>query len=263
MWHNKGIMNYINLPALKAALPQLQQSWQTARPFRHLYYDGFFYPDKAELVLQQYPEVSEGVWDGTTYIHQRNKFTKRKFDKGSVLQDVFDELNSEEFVHFLEKLTGIQGLSGDEKLFGGGLHQSIKGAFLDVHVDFNYNPETKYHRRLNVLVYMNKDWKDEYEGHLQLWDMQKREMVSKIAPIFNRMAMFETNEVSFHGHPEPLNTPAGISRKSLAVYFYTPNRPKQEVAADHNTIFVNTEGLAGKIKTLFSGLKALKERLFR
>lgn len=255
-------MNYINLPALEAALPRLQENWQQARPFRHLYYDQFFYADKAELILSQYPDVDEGLWDGTTYIHQKNKFTRRKFVKGSVLQDVFNELNSAAFIGFLEKLTGIEGLSGDEKLFGGGLHQSTKGAFLDVHVDFNYNPETKYHRRLNVLVYMNKDWKDEYEGHLQLWDMEKEVMVERIAPLFNRMAMFETNEISFHGHPVPLNTPRGVSRKSLAVYFYTRTRPDREVATDHNTIFVNTAGISGKIKTLLSGLKALKERLF-
>ncbi len=256
-------MTYINLPALTANLPQLQLNWRESKPFRHLFYDNFFYPEKAEQILAQYPDVTRGTWDGTTYIHQKNKFTLRRFQEGDLLHDVFNELNSPPFIRFLERLTGIEGLEGDKKLFGGGLHQSTKGAFLDVHVDFNYHPETQYHRRLNVLVYMNKDWKDEYEGHLQLWDMERNIMVEKIAPLFNRMAMFETNEHSFHGHPVPLNTPQGVSRKSLAVYFYTPTRPATEVATDHNTIFVNTAGVTGLLKTFLSGLKALKERLLK
>lgn len=256
-------MQYINLVQLKNDLPAIRRQWEEAKPFRHLVYDNFFYREKAELILQQYPAVSQGKWDGTTYIHQKNKFALRRFEKGSVLADVFNELNSTAFIDFLKQLSGIEDIVGDEKLFGGGLHQSVTGAFLDVHVDFNYNPENKYHRRLNVLVYMNKDWKEEYEGHLQLWDMERKEMIQKIAPLFNRMVMFETNERSFHGHPVPLNTPKGISRKSLAVYFYTATRPDREVAADHNTIFVNTSGVSGKIKTFLSGLKALKERLFK
>lgn len=254
-------MNYINLPALDADLPMLQTKWERSVPFRHLVYDNFFYPEKAELILKQYPNVTRGAWDGTTYIHQKNKFILRHFSPATVLKEVFDELNSAAFIQFLERLTGIEGLTGDEKLFGGGLHQSINGAFLDVHVDFNYHPQTRFHRRLNVLVYMNKDWEEAYQGHLELWDMEQNKMVERVAPLFNRMVLFETNERSFHGHPVPLNTPGHISRKSLAAYYYTPSRPEDEVAAEHNSIFVNTTGIRGRIKAILSGIKALKERL--
>lgn len=256
-------MTYINLPDLTANLPELQLNWRESKPFRHLVYDNFFYPEKAEQILAQYPDVGRGTWDGTTYIHQKNKFILRRFQEGDLLHDVFNELNSPPFIQFLEKLSGIEALEGDKKLFGGGLHQSTKGAFLDVHVDFNYHPETQYHRRLNVLVYMNKDWKQDYAGDLELWDMERQVMTEKIAPLFNRMVMFETNERSFHGHPVPLNTPEGISRKSLAVYFYSPTRPAQEVAVNHNSIFINTSGVSGKIKAFLSGLKALKERIVK
>lgn len=86
-------------------------------------------------------------------------------------------------------------------------------------------------------------------------------MLDKIAPVFNRCTMFETNEISFHGHPKPLNTQKNINRKSIAVYFYTKNRDPKEVAQEHNTIYVNTEGASGKVKKLFSGVKAFFERL--
>lgn len=256
-------MKYINIDKLKAEKSRLNEEWNTKSPFRYLYYDGFFFDHKAEQILEQYPDVTQGVWDGTTYIHQKNKFTQTRFPANSVLNEAFEELNSVEFRNYLTELTGIRDLEGDEKLFGGGLHQSLTGAFLNVHVDYNYHPDTKFHRRLNVLVYMNKDWKDEYEGHLQLWDMQKKVMLENIAPVFNRMAMFETNEISYHGHPVPLKTPHHISRKSLATYYYSKERPTSEITSDHNTIYVNTEGAVGNVKTLKSGFKALLERLLK
>jgi Rps23 Pro-64 3,4-dihydroxylase Tpa1-like proline 4-hydroxylase len=163
----------------------------------------------------------------------------------------------------IEYITGIENLIPDKKLFGGGLHQSIAGAFLDVHVDYNIHPETKLHRRLNILIYMNKGWRDEYEGHLQLWDMKDKIMIGNIAPTFNRMVMFETNEISFHGHPTPLKTPRGVTRKSIAAYYYTQSRPSNEITNEHNTIYVNTQGLRGKTKNLYSGVKALLERFKR
>jgi Rps23 Pro-64 3,4-dihydroxylase Tpa1-like proline 4-hydroxylase len=256
-------MKYINWERLQENKEALKRDWNSKKPFRYIRFDNFLYPDQAEQILQAYPPVDEGTWDGTTYIHQKNKFQQSKFAADSLFQSVFNELNSQQFLDFLSDITGIEKLIADEKLFGGGLHQSITGAFLNVHVDYNFHPETKYHRRLNVLVYMNKDWKEEYEGHLQLWDMDKKIMLEKIAPAFNRMVMFETNEISYHGHPDPLKTPPGISRKSLATYYYTAERAASEIAGDHNTLYVNTQGVKGKFKTAQSGLKALFERLFK
>jgi len=169
-------------------------------------------------------------------------------------------------------MTGIENLLPDAELFGGGLHQSIKGAFLDVHIDYNIHPKTKYHRRLNILVYMNKDWKDEHEGHLELWDMTTGtgkhfdkldgfKIIERITPIFNRMAMFETYQISYHGHPHPLKTPEGVNRKSMAAYYYSTTRSQHEIAGEHNTVYVNTTGVNGKLKNFFSGVKAFFERL--
>lgn len=178
-----------------------------------------------------------------------------------VMQQVFQEINGQKLLDIIEKITGIENIVGDDKFFGGGLHQSTNGAFLDVHVDFNYHPETNYHRRMNILVYMNKDWKREYEGYLELWDMAKKEQLGELAPAFNRCVIFETNEISFHGHPKALNTPDDVSRKSIAAYFYTKDRPQEEIAADHNTIYVNTEGMKGRVKNFRSGVRAFLERV--
>ena len=257
-------MEFIDIELLNKRLPELKQEFQSKRPFRYLMFDGFFPESVAELVHAEYPKIENGTWNGTTYIDQKNKFQKTEFDAETAMDQVFKELNSVEFLSWLQELTDFEEeLIGDPELFGGGLHQSISGAFLNVHVDYNINPKTKLHRRLNVLVYMNKDWKEEYEGYLVLWDLSngKKECVGRFAPSFNRCVIFETNEVPFHGHPKPLNTPAGVNRKSLATYYYSKTRPQSEIVSEHNTIYVNTEGVSGQVKRFNSGVLAFLERI--
>ncbi len=254
------MFHYINIELIRNNLSEFQNQWNSKKPFKYLYFDDFFFKEKAELIYSSFPLPNSKEWNNTTYINQKNKFQKTQFEENSIFNQVFSELNSLEFLTLLTKITGIPNLISDEKLFGGGLHQSVKGAFLDVHVDYNFHPITKNHRMLNTLVYMNKDWKDEYEGYLELWDMDEKIMIEKISPNFNRLAMFETNEISFHGHPHPLNTPEGVNRQSIATYYYTENRNESETSEEHNTIYVNTTGVAGRFKNLKSGIKAIKER---
>lgn len=257
-------MNYIDFDRLESDFDVLKKDFQSKEPFRYLVIENFLDHESAERVLKNYPKVEKRKWNGTTYLDQKNKFQLTEFEKGSVLDEVFIELNSRSFLSWLERLTEIEeSLIADPNLFGGGLHQSINGAFLNVHVDYNIHPETKFHRRLNVLVYMNKDWKEEYEGHLELWNLTdgKKELLEKVTPLFNRCVIFETNEISYHGHPTPLNTPPEINRKSLATYYYTKDRPLDEIAHEHNTVYVNTAGFKGKFKRFKSGMLALIERL--
>ncbi|MDA8980190.1 2OG-Fe(II) oxygenase [Chitinophagales bacterium] len=257
-------MEFINFKSLTERQKEIKNEYQSKQPFRYIMFENFFHADKAEIVLKNYPTIQDGKWDGTTYLDQKNKFQKTKFAENSVMDMVFKELNSIEFLNWLQEVTEIEDtLLGDEELFGGGLHQSTNGAFLNVHVDYNIHPKTKYHRRLNVLVYMNKDWEDEYGGHLELWDLSnnQKNFIGKFAPNFNRCVIFETNEISFHGHPKPLKTPKDVNRKSIATYYYTKTRPADEIASDHNTIYVNTEGVSGKVKRFNSGLKAFLERI--
>lgn len=257
-------MKYVNLDALYERLPEIKKQYQSQQPFRFVMFENFFPAEVANDILNGYPEIDYGKWDGTTYVDQKNKFQKSSFDEGTLMDTVFKELNSPTFLKWLEELTEIEEpLVADPELFGGGLHQSINGAFLNVHVDYNFHPKTKFHRRLNVLVYMNKDWKKEYKGDLELWDLRdgKKELLGKFAPEFNRCVIFETNEISFHGHPDPLKSPKGINRKSLATYYYTENRSDVVDAKDHNTIYANTQGTKGQLKRFGSGMKAAIERI--
>ena len=256
-------MRYIDIETLNERLPEIKESYKSKKPFKYVMFENFFSSEIADSIHDNYPEIEYGKWDGTTYLDQKNKFQNTKFEEGSQMGVLFNELNSQEFLNWLQKLTDFEEeLMGDEELFGGGLHQSVNGAFLNVHVDYNFHPITKHHRRLNVLVYMNKDWKDEYEGHLELWDLSdgKKDLLGKYAPLFNRCVIFETNEISYHGHPTPLKTPEGTKRKSLAAYYYTKTRKDVVNIQEHNTIYVNTQGVSGHVKRFGSGIKAAFER---
>lgn len=254
-------MELIDFEYLERRIDELKTEWNDAKPFHRIVFDDFFTKEAAEKILAAYPEVEEGHWENITYLNQKNKFVKTKFDDNPTLQQAFDEINSSKLLEIVQKITGIENILADDLLFGGGLHQSINGAFLDVHLDFNIHPKTKQHRRMNIIIYMNKNWKEEYGGFLELWDMDKKEQIGNVAPSFNRCVIFETNKVSFHGHPKGIKTPKGITRKSLAAYFYTKNRPEEEIENDRNTLYVNTEGFNGSIKNLKSGVKAFFERI--
>jgi Rps23 Pro-64 3,4-dihydroxylase Tpa1-like proline 4-hydroxylase len=125
--------------------------------------------------------------------------------------------NSYPFINFLEELTGIPKLLPDPHFNGGGLHQILNGGKLAIHTDFNQLASLDLYRRLNVLLYLNENWKDEYNGNLELWDQTCSSCVKSVAPTFNKLVVFETNKRSFHGHPKPLNTPGSVTRKSIAL----------------------------------------------
>ena len=120
-------------------------------------------------------------------------------------------------------------------MIGGGIHQSLPGAVLRIHADFNKHPLWQFRRRLNVLLFLNKDWKEDYGGHIELWSSDMQSCEQKILPIANRLVIFTLSNKSFHGHPKPLNCPKGMTRKSIATYYYN-NEIVQE-SEEHSTLW--------------------------
>jgi Rps23 Pro-64 3,4-dihydroxylase Tpa1-like proline 4-hydroxylase len=152
-------------------------------------------------------------------------------------RNILMKMNSHLFINTLEQLTGIIGIIGDPWFRGGGAHVYNRGSNLDVHVDFNWHTHLKLDRRLNALLYLNDRWKDEWNGHLELWDKEMKNCVVKVSPKFNRLVIFETTDTSFHGLPEPLECPENIRRKSMAIYYYSNGRPESEKSEQHSTMF--------------------------
>lgn len=218
----------------------LRDAYVSADPFPHIVLDGLFEDEALDAVLREFPAPGQMQWmrfdnpleKKLGYFHERSNVSK-------TIRDFLNEMNSFEMVLWLEALTGIDGLIPDPYFGGGGLHQIEPGGFLKVHADFNVHPKLKLDRRLNMLIYLNKDWREEYGGHLELWDRSGKTCCKRILPLFNRTVVFSTTDTSFHGHPEPLASPPGVTRKSVSLYYYTAGRPESERSQPHDTIFIS------------------------
>ncbi|MGO4278553.1 Proline 4-hydroxylase (includes Rps23 Pro-64 3,4-dihydroxylase Tpa1), contains SM-20 domain [Cupriavidus sp. OV038] len=216
---------------------ELSESYSAAAPFPHVCIDNFLDDGIYREASAAFPSADEKVWFTFRSAAENLKLQIQDFYAiPPALRSLIVEFNSPGFIRFLEQLSGIQGLVPDPHLHGGGLHQTLPGGRLGLHIDYNYHLEWKLDRRLNVLLYLNDEWDDNWAGHLQLWDEEVQHCVQNISPIGNRLVVFSTNECSWHGHPVPLACPPGVTRRSIALYYYTNGRPDQ-ASEEHTTRF--------------------------
>jgi Rps23 Pro-64 3,4-dihydroxylase Tpa1-like proline 4-hydroxylase len=217
---------------------ELSNSYVTAAPFAHIVIDNFLPTALIDEILANFPaHTTSGE---TLYQRGYKGQNKRQINPNQCppyLKNIFSFLNSAAMLQMLEKLTSITGLIPDPYFDGGGLHETMAGGYLGVHSDFRINKKLHLERRLNAIIYLNKDWKEEYGGNLELWDTQMKSCLSKILPIYNRCVIFNTDQDSNHGHPEPLTTPEGISRKSIALYYYTASNKIYDDIQTSRTIY--------------------------
>ncbi len=224
---------------LDALAEQHREEYANATPFPHIVFDDFLPPAVLEDVLAEFPKPDQIEWQSFKTAAEKKLASRNERQMGDATRFLLYQFNSSIFINFLEKLTGIDGIIPDPHFEGGGLHQIERGGFLKMHVDFNYHRRMKLDRRLNLLLYLNQNWQEEYGGHLELWDKEITQCSKKILPVFNRCVIFTTTDFTYHGHPEPLTCPEGWSRKSLALYYYSNGRPAEELDGDkgHTTIF--------------------------
>lgn len=201
---------------------KLRKSFLNASPYPHIVIDNFLDEDSANKLLKEHAddEINKN-WG--SYVHFNEKKSGiTKYDlMGSNTKKTIDSFSNNEFISWLEDLTNIKKLMPDPDLDGGGLHMIERGGFLNVHVDFLAHTVNKnWSRQLNLLLYLNKEWKEEWGGDLELWDENMKNCVVKIKPIFNRCVIFNTRQGSYHGHPDPLQCPPEVKRRSLALYYF-------------------------------------------
>lgn len=232
----------INGAVLRQA-SRYRSEFQSARPFPHVIMDDFFDTERAEQLLAGFPPFDPA--------NARNEFggVGRKATIADIRKispfyaAVYDYIASREFLNFVAEATGIPNLIHDELMFGGGTHENLAGQDLDPHVDFNFIEDRQLHRRLNLLLYLNKEWDVSWGGCLELHTNPRRwseNQIKVVAPLFNRCVIFETSERSWHGF-EQIRLPEGkkhLSRKMLSIYLYTRDRPAEEIAPPHGTFYV-------------------------
>ena len=229
---------YLNTESAQKMGEALSGDYCFAEPFPHIVIDNFFPKDLIDKIVDHFPAEklkNDVIFEmGYAGLHKRQVMPA---DCNGFLREVFAFFNSVPMVKFLESMTAIDSLIPDPHYVGGGFHETSKGGKLGIHADFRINDQLHLNRRLNMIIYLNKDWKDEYGGHLELWDKKMEGKVHSVAPVYNRCVVFNTDADSFHGHPDPLTTPDGLTRKSMALYYYTASKRVYEDTAAHSTMY--------------------------
>jgi Rps23 Pro-64 3,4-dihydroxylase Tpa1-like proline 4-hydroxylase len=225
----------------------LKTGYKTAYPFPHIVIDNFLDEKIANQIAEEVKNYEMWGYDPSAYSakHQVNKFFSPWCDEN--LNDIattapktwqtLNYLNSPETLKFLEELTGIDSILPDNTFVGGGLHKINTGGRLAVHADYNIHPVNGLHRRINLLLYLNKEWEKDWGGNLELWEKDMSKMTHSIEPIFNRAVIFNITDDAFHGHPHPLTCPENVSRYSLALYYFTETRPEHEISEQHAALW--------------------------
>jgi Rps23 Pro-64 3,4-dihydroxylase Tpa1-like proline 4-hydroxylase len=218
------VIDFSRLPALAR---ELRPQWQQATPYSHVVIDDFLPKDQAERAVDAFDGTTEG-WIFHNHYNERKYCHSKKSHMHPAMLELFADLESPQFLKFLEEISGIKKLIGDETLDGSsGLHKSLSGCYLNIHREsVGHNGHADWKRQINLLLYLNKDWKADYDGELVLIDHKTNTVAKEITPFFNRMVLFHTNPIAFHGNPKKLNCPEGVVRKSLAAYYFTQESKK-------------------------------------
>ncbi len=226
-------------PDVRNCVALLREEFQRNEPFRHVVMDRLLDPAFCERLMAEFP-----AFDARKAVNELGEAGRK-----AVVTDIarigpacaqFDRLMRDRgFLALVGEIAGIANLVYDPEYIGGGTHENLDGQELDPHVDFNYHPNRPLHRRLNLVVFLNPEWDENWGGCLELFGdpWGDRDGVRTVAPIANRAVLFETTEQSWHGFKR-LRLPDGVSRRSIAVYFYSVDRPFAETAPSHGTVYV-------------------------
>lgn len=230
-------------PHVTAHADEHARAFARREPFRHVVIDNFLNAGYAARLFEDFPPFESGNARNEAGELGGKSTVERIRELGATYAALDDLIQSSAFLDLVGRLTGIPNLLYDPYYFGGGTHENRAGQDLDPHVDFNRHPIENWHRRLNLIVYLNHDWQDSWGGSLQLHTDPRAadDRVSLVTPLFNRCVIFETTELSWHGFSR-ITLPAGredLTRKSIALYFYTRERPQDELAGTHSTIYVD------------------------
>jgi len=248
----------INFEMLEKNKEQLRMDYLLAKPFPHLIIDNFCDQSRLESMYSKIPELSNKSRD---YMFANNKFEKSNYKElGPEFAELYSDLNSERLNKFLSFIAN-EDVFVDPVNHGGGLHQGKKNSFLDMHLDFNYHPLKKgWYRNMNLLLYLNKDWKPEYKGHLKLVDLRTGESKEVEVP-FNRMIIQQTRAYTLHGY-DMTNFPEGVYRTSIATYAYTNHQHLIEKPRTTDWVVKDAKPLKRAIAAIYGPAVSIKNALF-
>jgi hypothetical protein len=240
----------------------LNASFIGAKPFPWLAIDDFCDISRLRELEGAVPDpVEAGINKSRDYVFARNKFEKSEFRTlGTDFAELYEDLVSERFQRLVQRITG-EDVFIDPAFHGGGIHQGGDGSYLDMHADFNMHPErANWFRNLNILLYLNRDWRPEYGGHLKLRHRESGEH-AEIEPLFNRCVIMHTRAHTLHGY-DRIHFPPGRYRRSIAAYAYT--LVQERSAEARSTIWYPEDANLSKrwLGLAWPRLVAIKRRFF-
>jgi hypothetical protein len=213
----------------------LQQEFLSGKPYPHIVIDGLFDDRVLDGLVRRFPKPTADAKVRDKHQPGKHAWDMDKNPAAGRLQDpeiigVLGALSSNRMVKIAEAVTGIRNLEGDPTYYGAGLHQLVTGGHLDVHTDFRrmFKGSPKF-RRVNMLIYLNRDWKQEYGAAFEMWNNPPTQSKKAVLPEFNRTVIFPTTGTSWHGHPHPMTCPPDVTRKSIALYFYSDEPGEQDL----------------------------------
>lgn len=218
---------------------KLREEFRAAKPFPWFKIDGFLDAGFADQVAKSYPSFDDAVQLGHQFkaVNENLKVQVSDYSRfPDPVKRMSDALSNWSFLEDLSYITDIPKLMWDPALGGGGMHQTARSGWLDVHIDFNFHEQLNAHRRLNILLFLNPIWDENWGGILELWDDGVRNRIHAFAPVHNRCVVFETSERSWHG-VTAVQCPGGVARRSFAAYYYTQEQPAGASVFKHTTVF--------------------------
>ncbi len=217
------------------------ERYQRAMPYNHICIDNFLPMEVIEGVREDLKNLPEAQ---ASFAAEEEKLKSQYMPDRlpDFSRHLFQSFNSRHFILFLEEMTGIKGLIPDPYFMGAGIHKTLNGGYLNIHADFNVHKYMRLERRLNVLIYLNPPWKEEWGGSFEVWDKPMQHKVASFTPTENRMVCFSTGSDTWHGNPEPVNHPDGLPRQSIALYYYTATW--DDSRTEHSTLFKPRPGSA-------------------
>ena len=214
-----GTMGLTKIGQMIANVSKLAHVYSTNRPFPHILLKNIWDDFQLSAVADECENFAD--WDEEKNffgsVGKRTCSTFSKLPKNTL--SLINFCHSPNFLSTLEILTGEAGLIPDPYLYGGGIHSTINKGFLKMHVDFDWHARLRLRRRLNLLIYLNRNWCPSWGGALCLQGNAHDDFI-EVMPDFNKTVIFTTDGKSLHGHPQPMKLPKGRSRNSIALYYY-------------------------------------------
>jgi 2OG-Fe(II) oxygenase superfamily len=221
-----------------ARMDRLREEYRHARPFPHVIIDNLFAGSLLDRLAANARPPGAEHWE--TFEQEDLERTQRMpsaLDVGAVGSEMVAIMHSAAFLYLLSEITGIWQLLPDPYLQGAGHALMRRGDYFKVHADRNVAYDTGLTRRLAVIVFLNKEWRPEYKGQLELWNDEGDRCEVTIEPDFNRTVIFEVAYPNYHGVPEPLQCPDDRLRRSFLIYYHTAGDGAGDKITPHTSRF--------------------------